>query len=117
MKKTNILIAVLAVLAAASEARAEEIKVDFDGEKGAIGFMEAIKAVDSCQNDKIACEQPKPVAVSVGNIGMPVRLELEGVGAQVWTVQGAVYVLIAIPYLSLIYRPGGGKPAARDYLL
>jgi len=82
MKKNKILIAVFALLAMASAAGAEDIKVDFDGKKGAIGFMEAVKAADSCQNDKIACEQPKPVAVSVGNIGMPVKLEIEGVAAK-----------------------------------
>jgi len=44
--------------------------VDFDGKTiGPMSFMEAIKNTDSSQNDNIVYEQPKPVAVSLGNIG------------------------------------------------
>jgi len=38
MKKSKILIAVLAVMAAASSARAEDTKIDFDGKKGVPSF-------------------------------------------------------------------------------
>ena len=61
MKKNKILIAVFALLAAASAAGAEDIKVDFDGKKGAaVSFADLLKNADSCQNDKIACVVPVP---------------------------------------------------------
>ena len=80
MKKTKIMLAVFGLMLAASAARAGDI-VDFDGKKGAIDFMEAIKSVDSCQNNKTACEQPKPAVVSVGDIEMPVNVGPEEAGA------------------------------------
>ena len=45
MKKKNIMMAVLGLMLAGSAARAEDIKVDFDGKKGAMDFTEAIKVV------------------------------------------------------------------------
>lgn len=59
MKKRNMLIAVFAVITAASAAKAGDT-VDFDG-KGAVpmSFTEVIQNADSCQNDKINCAEPK----------------------------------------------------------
>ncbi len=71
MKKSNILIAVFAVMSTVSAAGAAEVKFDFDGEKrGGISFIELLNSADSCQNDKIACSKPvaekvEPAAVAV----------------------------------------------------
>jgi len=72
MKKSNILIMLIAVImTTVSAAKAEEI-VNFDGKGiGARSFMEAIKTTDSCRNDNIACEQPKPTPVLFENAGLP----------------------------------------------
>lgn len=76
MKMTSILIAVFAVIAAVSAAKAEEI-VNFDGKGiGARSFMEAIKSADSCRNDSITCEQPKPTPVLL-NAGLPVESRVD----------------------------------------
>lgn len=65
MKKTSILLAAFVVMAAVSTAKAQ---FDFDGRTaGTFSFMEAVKTADSCQNDNIACEQPKPMPVSFEN--------------------------------------------------
>lgn len=66
MKKSNILIAVIAVLAATSTAKAEAIKVDFDGKVAGVGsFAELLRSDihDSCQNDNMACSIPAPEEV------------------------------------------------------
>ena len=65
MKKSKIAVAVFAVIiAAASIVRAEGFDVDFTGKSiGSMSFMEAIKNADSCQNNKIGCEEPKAEAV------------------------------------------------------
>lgn len=79
MKKSNILIMLVAVMmATASAAKAEEL-VNFDGKGiGARSFMEAIKTNDSCRNDNIACAQPKPTPVSFENTTLPVELKDDG---------------------------------------
>lgn len=78
MKKTSILIAAFAVMAAATTARAQ---FDFDGRgSGAISFMEAIKNSDSCQNDNIACAQPKPTPVAVENAEASVESRADAAG-------------------------------------
>ncbi|MDO8806443.1 MAG: hypothetical protein Q7R35_18685 [Elusimicrobiota bacterium] len=60
MKKSNILIAVFAVLAAVTSANAQAVKVDFDGkESKGMSLIELLNTVDSCQNDKIACSKPE----------------------------------------------------------
>jgi hypothetical protein len=65
MKKLVMAVAAVVGLGFIS-AHAEE--VDFDGQaNGKLSFMEVIKNADSCQNDKITYEQPKPMAVSFEN--------------------------------------------------
>lgn len=64
MKNSNILVAVFAVLAAASAVKAGEI--NFDGKNsGGTTFAALLKTADSCQNDKIACGVPVPEKVEV----------------------------------------------------
>lgn len=54
MKKGNILIAVIAVLAAASVVKAEEIKMDFDGgTAGASGYSALLQSAKQDQNDNM----------------------------------------------------------------
>lgn len=60
MKKNNILIVTFAVLAAVTSAKAQTVKVDFDGkESGGMSFIELLNTADSCQNDKIVCSKPE----------------------------------------------------------
>jgi hypothetical protein len=62
MKKPSILIAMFAVLAAVSMAKADDSKVDFDGNHGAsVRLAEMVNAADSCQSSQPACSQPMPV--------------------------------------------------------
>ncbi len=79
MKKSNIVIAMFAVvMTAVSTTRAEEV-VNFDGKGiGARSFMEAVKTTDSCRNDNIACEQPKPTPVLFENAGLPAESNING---------------------------------------
>ncbi len=72
MKKSNILIAVIAILAVVSTAKAQSIEVDFDGKAaGAGSFAELLRSDihDSCQNDNMAYSIPVPeeVAYSTGS--------------------------------------------------
>lgn len=67
MKKNKILIAVFAVMSAASAASAEGQKINFDGRAtDATSFMEAIKAVEVSQTDKDI--QPAPAEAGSGDI-------------------------------------------------
>jgi len=80
MKKSNILIAMFAVIiAVASTVKAEDV-VSFDGNKGggSVSFADLLKPADSCQNDNIKCEQPKPVPVMAENSGRPSIFKAKG---------------------------------------
>ena len=73
MKKIMIAAAVMVSIGAGfANAGETPMPFDFDGRGiGARNFMETIKNTDSCRNDNIACEQPKPTPVSFINTGTP----------------------------------------------
>lgn len=64
IKKSNILIAVIAVMSAASSAKAEGPQINFDGGTGARSFMEAIKSAQGNASANIP-EPAKPEALTI----------------------------------------------------
>lgn len=84
--KKMIMAVVAAVSLGTGYASAGELAAafDFDGKGvGARSFMEAIKAPDSCRNDNIACELPKPVPAPVKEkVDMTVIAKTTGGAAQ-----------------------------------
>lgn len=80
MKKIMMmLVATVSLGAGFANAGETAAAFDFDGKGiGARNFMEAIKAPDSCRNDNIACEQPKPTPVSVEITGAPMQPNING---------------------------------------
>lgn len=79
MKKSNILMAVVAVLVAGASVAKAENNLDFDGKRsGGTSFADLLKTADSCQNENINCEQPKPVPVLTETLGKPSIFKAEG---------------------------------------
>lgn len=80
MKKLMVAAAAIGFFGAGfANAGGVALNFDFDGRgSGARNFMEAIKAPDSCRNDNIACEQPKPTLVSLESTGTPVEPKTAG---------------------------------------
>ena len=74
MKKNKILIAVFALLAAASAAGAEDIKVDFDGKKGAPMFAQLLSqagnSAAAVEAGKLIPARAKPVFADTQIYGM-----------------------------------------------
>ena len=65
MKKSTLLIAVLAVMSAVSSVSAKGPQINFDGRNiGAISFTEAVQAIENADISMVAVPEPIPVAVT-----------------------------------------------------
>lgn len=79
MNKSNMMIAMLAVLTLVTSAKAQNVKMNFDGKEGGMmSFMELLNTADSCQNDKIVCSKPEAERVepSVAAVSGEVKIKV-----------------------------------------